>query len=101
MELMRMSNKFDKIIQEMNGEIFHMIEAKSENFGLLQNLLREKEEIIKKKRESLDHDSVGNPVMLEKLRILQEILSEFRPTIKPNEQGHSILIHVANQLYKI
>lgn len=47
-----------------------MIENKSENFGLLQNLLREKEEIIKKKRESSNHDTIGNNVLTEKLRIL-------------------------------
>lgn len=34
-ELMKISNKLDKNIQDINGDIFEMIETKSENFGLL------------------------------------------------------------------
>ena len=35
MELMKMSSKMDKTIQELNGSIFEQIESKSENFNLL------------------------------------------------------------------
>jgi hypothetical protein len=34
-ELMAISNKLDKHIQNMNGDIFELIDSKSENIGLL------------------------------------------------------------------
>lgn len=64
---MKISNKLDKNIAELNIDIYELIENKSENLGLLQNLLKEKEEIIKKKRESLNYDSLGNNILIEKL----------------------------------
>lgn len=101
MELMKISNKLDKNVQELNGDIFDMIENKSENFGLLQNLLREKEEIIKKKRESSNHDTIGNNVLTEKLRILQEILNDFRPQIVLKDKGFLISVQIQSFGYKL
>lgn len=34
-DLMKISNRLDKSIQDINGDIFEIIEGKSENFGLL------------------------------------------------------------------